>query len=184
MVSISKRKSLTTHVLDTSTGKPAENVTIQMERHIEETNQWIPVATGSTNSDGRVTDLLPGFYDKERLCWTLAAEQGYPDAQYNLGIMYAKGDGIEQSDKKAIELYKMAAKRGNADAQFNLGQYYFQGIYGLTQSSKRAINFFSLAAEQGHAEAQCNLGVMYANGDGIETSYSKAREWWTKAACF
>ena len=58
---------LTTHVLDTSTGKPAENVTIQMERHIEETNQWIPVATGSTNSDGRVTDLLPGFYDKERL---------------------------------------------------------------------------------------------------------------------
>ena len=23
---------------------------------------------------------------------------------------------------------------------------------------------------------------MYANGNGIETSYSKAREWWTKAA--
>ena len=29
--------------------------------------------------------------------YTLAAEQGYIDAQYNLGHMYVRGDGIEQS---------------------------------------------------------------------------------------
>ena len=28
----------------------------------------------------------------------------------------------------------------------------------------------------------CICGHIYVNGDGIEQSYSKAREWWTKAA--
>ena len=61
---------LTTHILDTSLGVPAEGVTIQMEQRVVTENGdegWIPVATGATNSDGRVTDLLPGFYDSCRL---------------------------------------------------------------------------------------------------------------------
>ena len=49
-------------------------------------------------------------------------------------------------------------------------------------ASKRAIECYKLAVDQGHADAQFNLGVMYVNGDGIEQSYSKARELWTKAA--
>ena len=31
--------------------------------------------------------------------YTLAANQGHPDAQYNLGQMYVRGECIEQSDK-------------------------------------------------------------------------------------
>ena len=76
----------------------------------------------------------------------------------------------------------MAAKRGLAIAQAKLGQFYREGIHGLTQSSKKAIEYYTLAANQGLAEAQCSLGLMYAKGDGIEQSYSKARELWTKAA--
>ena len=65
---------LTTHVLDTSTGKPAHGLTIRMERRLATASHstagapiWEPVATGITNKDGRVTDLLPGFYDTEHL---------------------------------------------------------------------------------------------------------------------
>ena len=76
----------------------------------------------------------------------------------------------------------MAAKRGNANSQCVLGNHYEQGRHGLTQSSKRAIEYYTLAANQGHAGAQYNLGRMYAIGNGIEQSYSKVREWWTKAA--
>jgi 5-hydroxyisourate hydrolase/2-oxo-4-hydroxy-4-carboxy-5-ureidoimidazoline decarboxylase len=58
---------LTTHILDTSLGVPAKGVNIQMEHRVEMGSggeyKWIPVATGETNSDGRVTDMLPGFYD-------------------------------------------------------------------------------------------------------------------------
>ena len=53
---------VTTHILDTSRGCPAQGVTISMERKTA-AGSWCPLATGSTNSDGRVTDLMPGFYD-------------------------------------------------------------------------------------------------------------------------
>ena len=114
--------------------------------------------------------------------FTLAAKQGLTDAQYMLGSMYEKGDGIGQSDKKAIELFEMAAKKGNVGAQYNLGHFYREGSHGLTQSDKKSIEFYTLAADQGFVEAQYNLGLMYVSGKSIEQSFSKAREWWTKAA--
>ncbi len=111
--------------------------------------------------------------------WT---KKGKAWAMEMLASRYIDGIGVKQSDKKAVELYEIAAKRGHATAQYHLGLYYKQGSHGLTQSSKRAIEYYTLAAKQGDEKAQSNLGVLYANGDGIETSYSKAREWMIKAA--
>jgi len=118
--------------------------------------------------------------DIERLRkWT---KKGKAWAMEMLAGRYIQGVGVKQSDKKATELFIMAAKRGQASAQINLGQFYERGVHGLTQSPKRAIEYYTLAAEQGFAEAQFNLGTMYLHGEGVETSYSKAREWITKAA--
>ena len=103
-------------------------------------------------------------------------------AMVGLACRYKDGVGVKQSDKKAIELFEMAAKRGHATAQGMLGDFYQHGSLGLTQSSKTAIEYYTLAADQGHADAQYTLGRMYATGQGIEQSYSKARELWTKAA--
>ena len=99
-----------------------------------------------------------------------------------LAARYKDGIGVKQSSKKAIELYETAAKRGSANAQYNLGVYYHRGVHGVTQSSERAIEYYTLAADQGGVSAQSNLGIMYAQGDGIDQSLSKAREWLTKAA--
>jgi TPR repeat protein/virulence-associated protein VagC len=109
-------------------------------------------------------------------------KKGKAWAMCMLGDKYRNGVGVKQSDKKAIELFEMAAQRGNAAAQYNLGFFYQHGMHGLTRSNKRAIAYWTLAAEQGLASAQGSLGLMYATGQGIETSYSKAREWLTKAA--
>ena len=118
--------------------------------------------------------------DIERLRkWT---KKGKVWAIEMLASRYCKGLGVKQSDKKAVELYKIAAKRGDATSQFNLGQWYRQGTCGLTQSPTRAIEYYTLAADQGDAGAQYNLGVFYYNGTCVEQSYSKARELWTKAA--
>ena len=47
----------------------------------------------------------------------------------------------------------------------------------------RQIKFQVLLFEQeGQANAQFNLGVMFANGNGVNQSVAKAREWLTKAA--
>ena len=109
-------------------------------------------------------------------------EKGKAWAMAMLAGRYLKGVGVKQSDKKTIELLEMAAKGGHSGAQYQLGQYYVQGRRGLTQSDKRAIEYYKLAANQGDPTAQNFLGLMYAEGKGIEQSFSKAREWWTKSA--
>jgi hydroxyisourate hydrolase len=47
---------ITTHVLDTSTGKPANNINLSLEKY--ENNSWRMISSGITNEDGRVRDLL------------------------------------------------------------------------------------------------------------------------------
>lgn len=48
---------ITTHILDTSIGKPAQGITIVLEK--SETNgNWLQLGKGETNSDGRLPNLL------------------------------------------------------------------------------------------------------------------------------
>ena len=51
-----------------------------------------------------------------------AADQGYAAAQYNLGIMYDNGHGVEQSNEKAAEWYRKAANQGYPDAKKKLSE--------------------------------------------------------------
>jgi 5-hydroxyisourate hydrolase len=54
------KSPITTHVLDTTLGKPAQNIEVTLE--ISESGAWRTLGQGVTNSDGRVTDLLaPDF---------------------------------------------------------------------------------------------------------------------------
>ena len=49
--------------------------------------------------------------------YTKAAEQGNAVAQYNLGVCYNFGKGVEKDLQKAIEWYTKAAEQGDEDAQ-------------------------------------------------------------------
>jgi len=48
---------VTTHVLDTSSGKPAEGIQVLLEKPGPK-GRWLAFAKGVTNKDGRVSDLL------------------------------------------------------------------------------------------------------------------------------
>lgn len=52
------KSPITTHVLDTATGKPAAGLAITLE--MEKDDQWVQLARGKTNDDGRIPDLLAG----------------------------------------------------------------------------------------------------------------------------
>ena len=90
-----------------------------------------------------------------------AAEQGYADAQFNLGLLYANGEGVAQDMTEAVELFKQAAEQGHVDAQNNLGAMYFTGE-GVARDEQKAIEWFERAAAQGNAEAQANLDAIRA----------------------
>jgi len=49
---------ITTHVLDTSRGRPAEGVPVRLERRLE--NGWRALASSRTDRDGRARDLTTG----------------------------------------------------------------------------------------------------------------------------
>lgn len=49
------------------------------------------------------------------------AEQGDAEAQLNLSVCYAKGDGVGKDMKQAIYWVRKSAEQGNADAQRILG---------------------------------------------------------------
>lgn len=48
---------ITTHVLDTSRGKPAANVSVKLE--MRSGDAWREVGRGATDQDGRCTTLTP-----------------------------------------------------------------------------------------------------------------------------
>jgi len=100
------------------------------------------------------------------LKWKALAEQGDAKAQFNLGVMYVKGDGVTQDYQEAVKWYRLAGEQGDAKAQYNLGVMYGNGE-GVTQDYKEALKWYRLAAEQRYATAQSNLGLMYAQGQGV-----------------
>ena len=47
--------------------------------------------------------------------------------QYNVGVSYENGDGVDKNMTEAVRYYRLAADQGYADAQYKLGVCYFSG---------------------------------------------------------
>ncbi|KAG0260675.1 hypothetical protein DFQ27_003423 [Actinomortierella ambigua] len=149
--------------------------------------------------------------EKAFMWFTVAAEQGCANAQYDLGSMYLQGHGVEQSDVEAAKWFNKAAEQGDINAQSSLGLMYEYGrgveqsdieaanwytkaadqgdirvMYeqgrGVEQSDVEAVKWFIKVATQGHTSAQNSLGSMYAGGRGVEQSDVEAVDWFIKAA--
>ena len=107
------------------------------------------------------------------------AAAGEIEAQFELGMCYANGKGVEESLLEADKWYRKAARRGHVQAQYRLGQIFDRGE-GIAKDALEAMRWYRMAAEQGHAKAQFNLGVSYYNGEGI--AMTEAMKWYCKAA--
>ena len=135
----------------------------------------IPVAAGQT-FDEAVAAYGRGDYATAIRGFLVHAEQGDATAQYNLGLMYAKGEGVPENDAEAVGWFRKAAEQGDATAQSNLGVMYATGR-GVLKDDTEAVRWYRLAAEQGHDSAQFNLGLMYANGRGVLKDSVLAHMW-------
>ena len=67
-------------------------------------------------------------YEDAARWYQKAADGGYAQAQYSLGGLYFKGEGVEKDYNKAIELYRMAAENGNEDAKNALKNLGVEGV--------------------------------------------------------
>ena len=101
---------------------------------------------------GGYQSYLKGDYQAAFDEWLPLAELGDVEAQYNLGVMYDEGTGVEQDFGKAAEWYRKAAERGFLEAQYNLGMMYYHG-QGVLRDHEEAARWLQLAADHGDSEA-------------------------------
>lgn len=105
------------------------------------------------------------------------AQVGDAEAQYAIGLVYAKGEGVKQDYKLAAVWLTKAAEQGYSGAQYILGLMYDVGE-GVTQDDKQAINWLTKSAEQGSSDAQRALADKFYDAK----DYKSAVYWLTKAA--
>ena len=109
------------------------------------------------------------------------ADQGDPDAQFNLGKMYLTGEGIPQDYAEAVRWFRLSADQGNSAAQYNLGLMYHDGL-DVPQDYLEARKWFRLSADQGGPGAQFYLGFLYSRGLDVPRDYAEAARWYRLSA--
>ena len=120
------------------------------------------IANAEPLEDGLAAIERGDFATALRLLKPLS-DKGHAGAQYNLGVMYFKGQGVTQDYKEAARLFKLAAVEGHARAQSNLGLMYDKG-QGVTQDFILAhmwlnIGASSLSGEDGEKAATARDSV-------------------------
>ncbi len=73
--------------------------------------------------------------------------------QFNIGLMFANGDGVPKNPVQAAKWFEKAARQGHADAQFRLGGLYWTGELG-EKDVARALEWLQRAAASGHRRAR------------------------------
>jgi uncharacterized protein len=132
---------------------------------------------------------------KEFSALQYAADQGQSAAQWQLGRMYADGNGVAQDDMRAFNYFSRIANAHAeeppgtpqaaiaAKAFVALGRYYLTGIPNseIKPDSARAHQMFAYAASYfGDADAQYELGRLYL--DGNPNDVHEAARWFLLAA--
>jgi TPR repeat protein len=76
--------------------------------------------------------------------FTMAAEQGNADAQFEVGQMMAQGLGTAQLFEEALRWYELSSRQGHAKAQFNIAFLYAYG-QGVEQSYLKAYEWYRIS---------------------------------------
>jgi len=121
-----------------------------------------------------------GHFEEAYKWYSKSATLGNEASQFNLGIFYGLGLGVEKDYAKAAKFYEMAISKGYAPAETNLAVLYLEG-WGVEKNLEKAFELFYKAANKGESLAQKNLGIAYENGYGTKVSFEKANHWYSLA---
>ncbi len=109
------------------------------------------------------------------------AQAGDPEAELQLAILYAKGEGVTQDYATAAKWFRAAAEHGLPRAQYDLGVLYERGR-GVPTDPAQAASWYRKAAEGKYPLAEYNLAVAYTKGEGIRKDPAEAAVWYRRAA--
>ena len=111
------------------------------------------------------------------------SDGGDPWAQYNLGLAYLEGNGVDQDTKRAIELFSLSATAGDAFAMFDLGKVLLTNLDDDIRDSELGVYWIEKAREEEKFRrygAQI-LAKFYEDDIGVTPNYSRAIELYLEA---
>ena len=111
----------------------------------------------------------------------MGVAMGDPRASLNLGLMYARGKGVDRSRVQALRYFRNAAAQGLPEAMNELGVCYATGT-GVGEDLEQAVAWYRKAAEAGDSLGTFNLGLMYIRGEGVEQDIMGEGRRWMKLA--
>lgn len=119
-----------------------------------------------------------GDYATAMRLYRQMADQGNGNAQFSLGIIYEKSQGVAQDYVEAARWYRLAADQGHPTAQFRLGTMYDNGR-GVPRDDVLAHMWFSLSVAQGNQEAATNRDIIARRITPAQLAQAQklAREW-------
>jgi TPR repeat protein len=123
-----------------------------------------------------VNAAFDGDYATAYREFSIAAKEGLALAQYNLGILYFTGRGVERDADEAYRWTSAAAEQGHVAAQFNLATLLMTGE-GVTKDASSAVSWYSRAAKAGHPEAASELATLFFDGREVERDRVAAHAW-------
>jgi uncharacterized protein len=104
------------------------------------------------------------------------AQAGDSVAQYYVGLMYLKGQGVSKDTTRAIDSLRKSAEAGNAYARTYMGAIYRRGEIVQT-NYQEAMRWYLLAAKQNFKNAQYSIALIHYQGLGVPKDIRQAHVW-------
>ena len=108
------------------------------------------------------------------------AQSGDAEAQYDVGEMYEKGNGVAKDPRAAFNWFRQSAEQGHTKAAYKLGYAYLEGN-GINEDFEKARHWLTIAANKDYARAQYYLAQLYEEGKGIGANLNDALDWYKKS---
>ena len=142
---------------------------------------WVALPTSGPNFHKGLVAYDKADFSTALEEWTQLAERGHVSAQTNLGVLYNKGQGVNQDYSAALKWWKLAAEQGHSDALTNLGLLYVHG-QGVPADDVHAYMWWNLAATRGSKNARINLNIIAKKLSPVQlqTAQRMALEWIAK----
>lgn len=101
-----------------------------------------------------------GEFGQARKIWELLAQLGHADAQYSLGRLYARGDGVQRDFSQARHYFELAAAQNHARALHSLGIMARNGD-GQPKNEEKALAYFQRARDAGYEPAKDSIKDLF-----------------------
>jgi len=101
-----------------------------------------------------------------------AAALNNPEAQYQLGLLYNKGNGVNRDEEAALKWFTAAAEQGDVLAQDSLADMLLKS--STANRFNQSLKWRQLAAEQGYLPAIQTLRGGYLLGLGVKQDLNKS----------